>query len=155
MGKSGHQYGQNFYTNIRIFLAKLPKQLILGPMELGQYFEDEVLSRFWSWNIYLRLYVLIWISISFWINLYFYTKCIIWSGKYPDRKMLQFNTSSTPSPGGRRMGWWCMPTSMGAELEFVHDDSTAFPLSIFWQNNFCQWEGGTPNTFEEKNSYFW
>ena len=28
MGKSGHQYGQNFYTNIGSFLAKLPKQLI-------------------------------------------------------------------------------------------------------------------------------
>ena len=46
MGKSGHQYGQNFYTNIGSFLAKLPKQLILGPMELGQYFESEVLSKF-------------------------------------------------------------------------------------------------------------
>ena len=46
MGESGHQYGQNFYTKIRTFLAKLPKQLILGSMELGQYHEVEVCQDF-------------------------------------------------------------------------------------------------------------
>ena len=40
--KSGHQYGQNFYTNIRSFLLKLPKQFNLEPMELCQYLEVEV-----------------------------------------------------------------------------------------------------------------
>ena len=46
MGESGHQYGQNFYTKIRTFLAKHPKQLILGSMELGQYHEVEVCQDF-------------------------------------------------------------------------------------------------------------